>query len=73
MVNCAFENYACMGGYLIPSVDFLITEGVSTDTCKPYIYDKGHCDFKCESGKEEYKKYFCEASSMKVMTSIEEM
>jgi len=72
MVNCAFENYGCMGGYLIPSVDFLITEGVSTHSCKPYLYDKGSCDFKCEN-KETYKKYFCEASSMKIMTSIEEM
>ena len=72
MVNCAFENYGCMGGYLIPSVDFLITEGVATDTCKPYLYDKGKCDFKCES-QEEYTKYYCEASSLKIMTTIEEM
>jgi C1A family cysteine protease len=62
-----------MGGYLIPSIDFLITEGVATNSCKPYVYDKGECDFKCFKKDEEYKKYFCEASSMKIMTNIEEM
>jgi hypothetical protein len=62
-----------MGGYLIPALDFLITEGVATSSCKPYLDDKGKCDFKCENPEEKYKKYYCEASSMKIMTSIEEM
>ena len=36
MVNCAFEQYGCMGGYLIPAIDFLVTEGVCKSSCKPY-------------------------------------
>ena len=36
MVNCAYEGYGCKGGYLIPAVDFMITEGVARLSCIPY-------------------------------------
>ena len=36
MVNCNYENYGCMGGYLITSIDYLMVEGAVSNTCMPY-------------------------------------
>jgi len=36
MVACSFDNYGCNGGFLATSVDFLISEGITTDECLPY-------------------------------------
>ena len=30
MVNCNYENYGCLGGYLITSIDYLVVEGAVT-------------------------------------------
>lgn len=30
MVNCNFENFGCKGGYMVPALDFLMTEGTTT-------------------------------------------
>ena len=45
MINCDVDNFGCAGGYLIPAIDFLITEGVATETCVPYREVKEHCNF----------------------------
>ena len=45
MVDCAFEQYGCMGGYLIPAVDFLVAEGVTTSSCKPYKDKDDMCKY----------------------------
>ena len=45
MVNCAFESYGCEGGYLIPAVDFLVTEGVTRESCFPYLEIKKECSY----------------------------
>mmetsp|Transcript_35517 Transcript_35517/g.47975 ORF Transcript_35517/g.47975 Transcript_35517/m.47975 type:complete len:95 (+) Transcript_35517:293-577(+) len=37
LVSCNYENFACDGGYLIPSVDHLLTEGLVSRDCIPYI------------------------------------
>ena len=49
MVNCDFNNYACDGGYLINSIDFLISEGVATMDCVGYYDTNGWCGFQCDS------------------------
>lgn len=36
MVNCDFENFGCNGGYMVPAIDFLITEGVTHLGCMDY-------------------------------------
>lgn len=36
MLDCAFENFGCGGGYLVPSIDFLTTDGVTPLECAPY-------------------------------------
>ena len=49
MVNCDVDNYGCAGGYLIPAIDFLVTEGVATETCVPYVEGKEDCTFQCKN------------------------
>lgn len=36
MVNCDFENFGCEGGYVIPAIDFLITDGTTSNKCVKY-------------------------------------
>lgn len=33
MVNCNYENYGCLGGYLMTSVDYLMVEGAVPQSC----------------------------------------
>lgn len=75
MVNCDRENYSCAGGYLIPSIDYLITEGVATETCIPYTESRNKCEFKCKNEgvkfddqKEHYVKHYCKSGSFKIHT-----
>lgn len=49
MINCAYENYGCNGGYLIPAIDFLTTEGVAPLSCFPYIENRDSCSSKCKA------------------------
>ncbi len=71
MVSCDFENYACDGGFLAPSLEFLTTEGVVSDTCVPYKDKSGKCTHKCQNKDEEYKKYYCKPGTMKILTDPE--
>ena len=76
MVNCALESYGCDGGYLIPSVDFLITEGVARGSCIPYLEDKDECSFQCKGaeGKDEvFEKFYCKGGSVRISTTVEDM
>ena len=74
MVNCNYENYGCMGGYLITSVDYMMTEGTVPETCVPYIEDAKTCKFTCSDGtKDNYQKYYCRPGSMVLATSAEEI
>jgi hypothetical protein len=75
MINCDRENYGCAGGFLIPAIDFLVTEGVATETCVPYVEEKEHCNYECknagikkEEEKEHYVKHYCKSGSFKVHT-----
>ena len=36
MVNCNYENYGCVGGYLMTTIDYLMTEGAVPKDCIPY-------------------------------------
>jgi cathepsin B len=60
MVSCDTGNYGCQGGYLNVANNFLVTHGVSTDKCTPYVSGGGSetaCSAKCADGsaKKEYK------------------
>lgn len=76
MVNCAYESYGCGGGYLIPAIDFLITEGVARDSCFPYLEVKDECSFECKDRKgknETYEKFYCKAGTVRISTTVEDM
>lgn len=71
MVSCSFENYSCDGGYLAPSLEFLTTEGVASDTCVPYTDKAGTCKYKCSNKQEQFKKYYCAPGTMTILTNVE--
>ena len=78
MVNCAFENYGCAGGYLIPAIDFLVSEGVAPEICVPYEErDTMKCSSKCSVderfAKIKYQKYYCKPGSLKISTNVREI
>lgn len=43
VVNCALENYGCDGGYMIPMMEYLVSEGVPSYQCQPYAGECGTC------------------------------
>ena len=73
MVSCNWENLGCNGGLLIPTIDYLITEGVVSDSCKPYKDQNTQCSFKCENKSEEYVKYFCKPRSIIILSKADEI
>ena len=54
IVNCAFENYGCGGGYMIPAADFLSSEGVAPASCFPYMEETDSCTFECQNASEKF-------------------
>jgi len=73
MVDCDFENFGCRGGYMVPALDFLITEGVTNYDCLPYVNEKRPCSFSCEDKSKTYDKYYCKPGSMRIETDIRGM
>ena len=74
MVNCNYENYACVGGYLMPSMDYLQTEGAVPRSCSPYKGASEYCTYRCDDGKtDNYTKYFCKEGSLHIATKKEDM
>jgi hypothetical protein len=73
MINCDFENFGCMGGYMVPAIDFLMTEGTSSNECLAYQNKKNDCTFRCDKEKDKYQKYYCKPGSLKIFTEIEDM
>ena len=76
MVNCNYENFGCMGGYLLTSIDYLMVEGTVSSTCKAYQGERSRCDYRCDQGlheKDPYEKYYCSVGSLKILTEVEDM
>jgi len=69
MVNCNYENYGCMGGYLMTTIDYLMTEGNVPNTCMPYLEERGMCTYRCNDGVSSYDKYYCKTGSMTISTN----
>lgn len=66
MVNCAFMNSGCNGGFLTFSLNYLQQEGLVSETCLPYQNAVNYCMYRCDSPSEPYQKYQCKAGSMKL-------
>lgn len=74
MVQCDIGNAGCNGGLLSQTIDFLSTEGVVTEGCKPYtsgVGSNGFCSFGCTDWTVEYKKYYCKPQTLKMPTKVE--
>jgi hypothetical protein len=69
MVNCDYNNYGCTGGYLVNAIDFILTEGVTTADCVPYVDKDSTCSYKCTNKSAEYKKYYCKPGTLRIATS----
>lgn len=70
MVNCDFENFGCKGGYMVPAIDFLITEGVAEYDCLPYQNERSPCSFRCDDMNRPYEKYYCKPGTLNIETDI---
>ena len=36
MIACNLENFGCSGGLMVNTIDYLQTEGITTEECMPY-------------------------------------
>lgn len=60
---------------MIPAIDFLMTEGVTTFDCMAYM-EETHvdgCSFRCDDEEKPYDKYYCKAGSLNIETDRWEM
>ena len=73
MVNCNFENFACGGGYLMTTIDYLQVDGLVSRECKPYLGVPKRCNYKCDDPAIEFQRYYCSIGSLKVMTKHQEI
>ena len=74
MVNCNYENYGCMGGYLLTSIDYLMVEGSVPNTCIPYIENQAVCSFACSDGtRNQYVKYYCQPGSLELAVNYDDI
>jgi Papain family cysteine protease len=74
LVQCNTNNGGCNGGLLSFTVDYLITEGVVTETCMPYISGvgtNGFCKYGCTDPTLPYVKYYCKPGSLVVPSTPE--
>ena len=45
MVSCDFSNGGCNGGYLSPSISYLMSEGIVSEECLPYTQRSDACSY----------------------------
>lgn len=69
MVNCNYENYGCLGGYLMTTIDYLMTEGNVPRDCLSYVEEREMCTYRCEDGVRPYDKYYCKVGTMTITTN----
>lgn len=76
MVTCDYNNAGCDGGLLSSTINYLITEGVVTEECRPYVSGigvNGFCEFRCSDPTIKYEKYACKPGSAKVLVRHEDI
>jgi cathepsin B len=73
MVNCDFSNFGCNGGYLTPSLGYLMAEGVVSEDCIPYENSAGFCGYKCTESSKKYRKYACKVGSSVFPTKVDDI
>ena len=73
MVSCDFSNGGCNGGYLCPSVSYLMGEGLVSEECLPYTGESSICTYQCSDSSVEYRKYACKVGSTSIPTSADDI
>jgi len=76
IVTCNFGNAGCQGGLLSETINYLITEGVVTEECRPYSSGIGlqnFCAYSCEDKNMVYEKYACKLGSGKMLATYGEI
>ena len=75
LVACNFENFGCNGGFLVNTIDFLQTEGVTSEECMPYQDLDSKCNFRCINTQKDYlkSKHYCKQGSLKILSRIEDI
>ena len=77
MVTCDLSDAGCNGGYISNAVNRLITEGVVSESCLPYVSGSigsaraPSCSYKCSDSSVPYQKYACKFGSSIFATSPE--
>jgi cathepsin B len=70
LVSCDTSNMGCQGGYLDKAWEFMVSNGIASDQCEPYISgsgDSGTCPTKCADGSQI--KYY-KAANYKHVTGV---
>ena len=74
MVDCNFENFGCIGGYLTNTIDYLQPAGLVPKDCVAYKEKVGMCSYRCDNGESTgNSRYYCKVGSMTVATTHEEI
>ena len=74
LVDCNYENYGCAGGYLMTSMDYLMSEGTVPRDCMPYTGVTGTCTYRCSNGDQSrYQKYYCKPGTLSITASYEQL
>ena len=74
LVDCNYENYGCEGGYLMTSMDYLMSEGTVPRDCMPYTGVTGTCTYRCADGDQSrYNKYYCKPGTLNITSSYEKL
>ena len=77
MVTCDYANSGCNGGLLSETINYIITEGVVSETCKPYVSGdsgvNGFCQYSCTDLNVAYEKYACKLGSGKMLSTYGEI
>lgn len=68
LVACNFENFGCSGGMLVNTIDYLMKEGIVSESCMPYQDGDSFCEFKCINKTEKWTKYYCKQHSMQILS-----
>jgi cathepsin B len=74
LVNCNYENYGCEGGYLMSSMDYLMTEGSVNQKCMPYVGTTETCTYRCADGTmDDFQRYYCKPGTLTISTTYDEI
>lgn len=55
------------------TIDYLQIEGLVSRECQPYTGKDRQCHYRCDNPVEEWRKYYCEIGSLKVLTTHDEI